>query len=334
MRDGRNSVTILDVASMAGVSPSTVTHALNGKRPVKDETKKRIKMAIDALGYVPSWNASRLKGRFSGVIGCIASDISDSFVNQIVKGIEHGLIRGEETLIFVSLFEFDGDFEAAFRFLLSHDIDGLLICYHIPPDKVMAMRGGIPVVSLNMELSDHVSVIVNSESGGRRAADHLYDVGVRHPAVICGPEDRASAQTRLDAFLRRIGQLGLQRPEDVYFGEYDVSHGYEACQAILRSGYRFDGLFAENDYIAAGAITALSEHGIRVPEDVKVVGFDNREFSSFWNPPITTFNIPLQDIGMIGIGLLRSLIASSTTSIRRRCVMEPDLIVRRSTFAG
>ena len=116
VRESRNSVTILDVAEMAGVSPSTVTHALNGKRPVKEETKARIKKAIDTLGYVPSWNASRLKGRFSGVIGCLASDISESFVNQIVRGIEQGLIGGEETLLFVSLVEFGGDFEAAFRF--------------------------------------------------------------------------------------------------------------------------------------------------------------------------------------------------------------------------
>ena len=95
--------TIMDVARMANVSPSTVTHALNGKRPVKAETRARVMNAISALGYVPSWNASRLKGRFSGVIGCLATDISETFVNRIVRGIEQGLAGGTETLLFVSL---------------------------------------------------------------------------------------------------------------------------------------------------------------------------------------------------------------------------------------
>lgn len=331
MKATRSSVTILDVAKMANVSPSTVTHTLNGKRPVKGETKERVKEAIDKLGYVPSWNASRLKGRYSGVIGCLATDISETFVNQIVRGIEQGLAGGTETLLFVSLVEFADDYEAAFRFLQSHDIDGLLICHHIiPEEKLVHLKGNIPVVSLNMDLEDTVSVIADSEGGGALAADHLYSAGMRKPAVICGPENRVSARTRYKGFCDRLKALSIPLPADPCFGGYDADHGYEACNELLSKGTHFDGLFAGNDYIAAGAITALQEHGVRVPEDVKVVGFDNRDFSSFWNPPITTFQQPLGEMGLIGMGILRNLIANGSVG-EKRYVLEPKLIMRKSS---
>ena len=288
--------TIMDVARMANVSPSTVTHALNGKRPVKAETRARVMNAISALGYVPSWNASRLKGRFSGVIGCLATDISETFVNRIVRGIEQGLAGGTETLLFVSLVEFGGDYEAAFRFLRSHDIDGLLICHH----------------------------------GGAMAAEHLYSAGMRKPAVISGPEDRVSTQLRYKGFCSRLKALSLPLPQSPCYGAYDAEHGYDACRELLRKGIRFDGLFAGNDYIAAGAINALHEHGIGVPEDVKVVGFDNRDFSSFWKPSITTFQQPLGEMGLVGIGVLRNLIANRS-DVEMRYVLESRLIIRESS---
>ena len=147
------------------------------------------------------------------MIGCLATEISETFVNRIVRGIEQGLAGGTETLLFVSLVEFSGDYEAAFRFLRSHDIDGL---------------------------------------------------------------------------------------------------------------------FAGNDYIAAGAINALHEHGIRVPEDVKVVGFDNRDFSSFWKPSITTFQQPLGEMGLVGIGVLRNLIANRS-DVEMRDVLESRRIIRESS---
>ena len=331
MKPQKKNVTILDIANAVGVSPSTVTHSLNGKRPVKAETREKVKKAIAELGYVPSWNASKLKGHSGRIIGCIATDISESFVNQIVRGIEQGLIAGEETLLFVSLIEFAGNFEEAHKFLLSHDIDGLLICYHIPHGESLKFNDNIPVVSLNMDFPEHVSVLVNGESGGAMAADHLFACGMRKSAIICGPEKRISVEARLSGFMKRIKDLGLELPENPYYGEYDADHGYNACREMLDKGISFDGLFAENDYIAAGAINALNEKGLRVPEDVKVAGFDNRDFSAFWNPPITTFQQPLMQIGFMGMGLLRNMTMNGGIA-ERRCVLESQLIARKSTM--
>ena len=331
MQDKKDTVTILDVAKIAGVSPSTVTHALNGKRPVKEDTREKVLAAIDRLGYIPSWNASRMKGHSSGIIGCLATDITKQFTNQIIRGIEEGLIGGQETLLIVSLVEFGDDYEAAYKFLMSHEIDGLLIVHHIPTASFETITSRIPVVSLNMNLDGHISIYGDGFGGGYRAADHLYSSGMRAPAIICGPSGRPSSENRLSGYMTRVRELGLEMPEKFYYGEYDFSHGYEACQDLIGNGKKFDGIFAEDDYIAAGAITALNEHGIRVPEDVLVVGFNDCDFTSFWKPTITTFRPPYQEMGLIGLSLLRSLIANKTVN-RKKFAIDNKLIPRHSTL--
>lgn len=331
----KTSVTILDVARMAHVSPSTVTHALNGKRPVSAETKERISLAIKESGYVPSWNASRLKGSGTGIIGCLAMDITETFVNQIVKGIEQGISGGQETLLFVSAVEFNNDFSKAFEFMFSHHVDGIILCHHIPNgmSKTISVPEGcsIPIISINMDLDNFVSIVPNNFQGGYLAADHLYSSGMRHPAVICGPKERASVENRVAGFIQRLKELKLGIPEDFHYGEYDFDHGYSSAKEIFSHDSEVDGVFAGNDYIAAGTLTALKELGKRVPEEVRVVGFDNRDFSGFWSPSITTFQQPLQEMGLVGISVLHTMISSGNAG--QRCyVLEPRLIARKSTL--
>ncbi|TAH56893.1 MAG: LacI family transcriptional regulator [Sphaerochaeta sp.] len=329
-----NSVTILDVAKMANVSPSTVTHSLNGKRPVSEKTKKRIQDAIDALGYVPpSWNASRLKGRRSGMIGCLSTDITETFVNQIVRGIEKSLNGGVETMLFVSAVEFGNNYNKAFDFLFNHNVDGIVLCHHIPFDarsNFTIPECDVPVVAINMEVPGVVSVMPNNMQGGYIAADHLFSSGMRHPAIICGPANRMSVNMRLKGYLQRLKELQLEEPREYYFGEYDFQHGYDAMMQILEKNKRVDGVFAENDYLAAGAINALHDKGLSVPKDIKVIGFDNRDFSEFWRPPITTFQQPLQEMGMLGMSVLHSMIAHGNAP-DKLYVLEPRLITRFST---
>jgi len=329
----RDVVTIVDVAKAAGVSPATVTHTLNGKRPVGEATRKKVLKAIEQLGYVPSWSASRMKRGNSGIIGCLAADITETFVNQIVRGIEHGLSGGQYSLFFVSGVEFGNDLKKAYNFLKSHKVEGILFCHHIPIWKEFNLdtqNSDIPIVSINMAAQEMISVVVDNTTGGYQAAEHLYGCGMRHPAMICGPEDRLSVQDRLKGFSQRAKELNLQMPSDSYYGNYDFDHGFEAAQILMNDHPQTDGIFCANDYIAAGAISALQSMNIHIPNQVRVVGFDNRDFSEFWNTPITTFELPLQEMGMLGVSLLKQVIHTGIYS-KSQHVLQSKLIPRKSS---
>jgi len=329
----RDVVTIVDVAKAAGVSPATVTHTLNGKRPVGEATRKKVLEAIEQLGYVPSWNASRMKRGNSGIIGCLAADITETFVNQIVRGIEHGLSGGQYSLFFVSGVEFGNDLKKAYNFLKSHKVEGILFCHHIPIWKEFNLdtqNSDIPIVSINMAAQEMISVVVDNTTGGYQAAEHLYGCGMRHPAMICGPEDRLSVQDRLKGFSQRVKELKLEMPQDTYYGNYDFDHGSEAAKHLMKDHPETDGIFCANDYIAAGAISALQSMNIHIPNQVRVVGFDNRDFSEFWNTPITTFELPLQEMGMLGVSLLKQVIRTGIYS-KSQHVLQSKLIPRQSS---
>jgi len=333
---GKNA-TILNVARMAGVSPSTVTHTLNGKRPVGPETRDRVMKAIATLNYIPSSSAQSLRGGRSGIIGCLTVDITETFVNQIVRGVEKGLPGSGLSLLFVSGAEFGNDFNAAYAFLKSHRIDGLLLCHHLPLGPVthpIAALNQVPTASVNMEVPGVISIVPDNFQGGFHAAEHLFASGMRHPAMICGPMDRLSVQDRLKGFHSRVTELGLElKVSSVIFGEYNFDQGYEASGILMNSCPEIDGIFCANDYIAAGAIVRLTEMGIEVPRQVRVVGFDNRDFSAFKPMPITTFEQPLQEMGLLAISLLRCAIdAGGQQDIASKHVLQSRLLPRASTM--
>jgi len=330
-------VTILDVARMAGVSPSTITHTLNGKRPVGAKTRDRVMKAIAALNYIPSSNAQSLRAGKSRIIGCLAMDITETFVNQIVRGVERGLSGSGLSLLFVSKVEFGNDYEAAYTFLKSHSIDGLLLCHHLPIGPILhpvLARNQVPTASVNMEIPGVISVIPDNLQGGFLAAEHLYASGMRHPAMICGPKNRLSVQDRLRGFQSRVRDLGLELKErNILYGEYDFENGYESSKKLMDTCKEIDGIFCANDYIAAGTIARLLEIGIAIPDQVRVIGFDNRDFSAFKPIPISTFEQPLQEMGLLAISLLRNVIdTGERQSNSSKYVLQSRLIPRASTM--
>jgi LacI family transcriptional regulator len=337
MADSESPATILDVARLARVSPSTVSHALNGKRPVGTATKKRIFSAIDTLNYVPSHSASHLRRGSSGIIGCYAIDITETFSNKIVKGIERGLAGSGLSMLFVSGVEFGNDFSRAYRFLLSHGIEGLLLCNHIPTifDAFSDTKNsGIPIIAINIKPEGLPSVFPDNFNGGIIAAEHLYASGMRRPAMICGPVDRLSVDQRLKGFRGRITDLGLEFAPDHYiFGDYVYEQGYEAAFRLLKIDPHIDGIFCANDYIAAGAINRLTEMGYRIPDDIRIIGFDDRDFSRFWHIPISTFEQPLEEMGFLGMSALRCAIFSSVNPPKSQ-ILQSKLIARTSSMGA
>ncbi len=330
------NVTIVDVANKAGVSPATVTHALNGKRPVNDATRVRIIQAIKELGYVPNFNASRLRSGRSGIIGCYATDITESFANRLVRGLQCALSGNDSSLLFTSGVELGGSVSRAIKLFRSYNVDGILLCSHImmnssTMDELAA--SGIPAVSVNSEIEGIPSIIPDNYAGGMQAADHLVASGCTHPSLVTGPEKREVVTQRGKGYIERLRELNIDVSGSlIQEGDYTFSSGYEKTKLILSSHPEVDGVFCSNDYMAAGAITACGELGRRVPEDVLVLGFDNREFSAFWPTPISTFQPPLEQMGQLGMQMLLGLIQNSDSLSTAETIRMPStLIIRKST---
>ncbi|MCK9190826.1 MAG: LacI family transcriptional regulator [Sphaerochaetaceae bacterium] len=327
-------VTIKDVARYAGVSTATVTHTLNGKRPVKASTKKKVLSAIEELNYVPSWNASKLKSGTSGIIGCLAVDITELFTSRLVKGIESALGDNQYSLLFVSAVEFDGDLIRAYNSLKAHNVDGIILCYHIPSHKSLLKNidASTPTVCLNMTIRGFESIVIDNVAGGEMAAEHFIQNGVKDPAIICGPSHRYSVIDRLEGFKSKFKAHGIEidGSHEIY-GEYDSENGFNSTLKLMENDSSIDGIFCENDYIAAGCLNALRMLNIQVPQQVEVIGFDNRDFSSFYNPTITTFEIPLHDMGKLGMKKLKEKIEESEEVSVSKIQLTPQLIIREST---
>lgn len=328
--------TILDVAREAGVSPSTVTHALNGKRPVGEDTKKRILEVIERLGYVANHSASHLRSGQSKIIGCYVVDITENFANQIVRGVEKGLVGSGYSLLFASGVELGGDLQKVLKFFQEYAVDGLLICHHLTFAKGasrLLAESTIPVVSINKEIEGVCSIVPDNLAGGMQAADHLVSAGMTCPAMLAGPQDRDSSIQRVIGFRTRLSELGLAFVDGLCLnGKYDFQHGYDGVSTLLRAEPAINGIFCADDYIAAGAISSLRSMGVQVPGQVRILGFDNRDFSGFWSVPISTFEQPLQEMGMMGFGMLKSLI-ESPSSVLPGCIrLQSRLVARSSTL--
>lgn len=325
----------MDVARIAGVSPSTVSHVLNGKRPISEVTKQRVHRSIQELGYEPNPNAQALRGSAAGIIGFLASDITEFFSTLIIRGVEKAVIDKNMYLLFTSVVEFGNRPEEALAFLKRRRIDGLIVSFGVR--RRLVFEGldklKIPVVTINTSMGDSIpSVEPDDFLGGEDAARHLVSRGARRPALIAGPKGRLASDDRvagfIEGFTKAGGDFDIQR--HLTYGDFTVASGEQGLHALLDKDKNVDALFCANDYMAAGAINAARELGIDVPGSLKVVGFDNRDFGEFWATPISTFQLPLYDIGSRSAELLLDRI-DGRTSDDIHLLLPSRLIQRQSS---
>ncbi len=327
-------VKITDVAEAAGVSPSTVSHVLSGNRPISEETKKRVLNIIKELGYTPNPNARAMKSSRTGIIGFFAGDITEVFVTEIIRGVESVIVPAGYHLLLVSGSEFDDDPRQALEFLISRRIDGAIISYGTSDIKTDSGFGNmsLPLVFINRSYNDVIPCIrPDNYMGGKVVASHFAECGVKKAAIIGGPEKRQASRDRIRGFIERSEELGMEVPEGcVFHTEFTFDGGRKAMKVLLERGKGFDGLFCANDYIACGAMTVAQEAGLSIPDDLKVIGFDDREFARFWPTPVTTMSQPLFQMGRLGARYLVDF-NEKEKEIPLLTVLSSSLIPRRST---
>jgi DNA-binding LacI/PurR family transcriptional regulator len=335
----RKRPTIEDVAALAGFSRQTVSRVLNNRDKVADETRARVLAAIEELDYRPDAAARGLVSRRTYVLGILAADFSDYTHACIIEGAE-AEAREHGYSIFISGAEHGPDGEPLHSPLLSqHQAEGLFIVYHgssrdnytifedIPADLPVVTIGYAP----NRE--NVFTVGIENRQSARRAMEHLLSLGHRRIAHITGPPAMYESQERRLGYTEALQEAGIT-PESswVAAGDWSSASGYRGTTRLLGRMPGFTALFVQNDRMAMGALQALRERGLRVPDDVALVGFDDIPSARYFAPPLTTIHHPLYEMGREGTRLLVDLINNRHTLTGPVC-LKTELVVRQSCGA-
>jgi DNA-binding LacI/PurR family transcriptional regulator len=328
--------TIADVAERAGVSIATVSRVLNRTTRVSDETTTRVQKAIDDLGFVPQAAARHLASRKTSTIGLLLPEVSSEFFFPILRGIEAATRQaGFDLLIAIQPGAQARPARNVHSPLGSHNTDGLLIFGELADAPALAQftRANFPVALLYHAAppgSGIPSVQIENKNGARRLVSHLIEVhGARRIAFLRGPDGNEDSGWRENGYRLALADHHLEfDPRLVEPGNFDERGGRRAVETLLRKGIQFDAIFAGDDGTAFGALAALKQAGLKVPEDVGVVGFDDMPLSRYLNPPLTTVRAPSEQVGQEAVRQLVRRIRTGTADAE--VLLPTELVIRQS----
>jgi DNA-binding LacI/PurR family transcriptional regulator len=328
-----------EIAKMAGVSLGTVSHVLNNSAGVRESVRKRVLDAVEATGYQPSQLARGLRRDKTNMIGMIIPDLTNPFFPAVVRGAEDVAFANGYRLILCNTDNDHAKELAHLNALRTYLPAGLIV---IPSNfsdlTVLAQsyrKAGAAVVCVDRLPRDWKgdSVTVANEEGAYAAANLLTRMGHRHIAVITGPLHLTNAQDRVAGFKRALKDAKIEVPQD-YMQEttFDRQGGYSKSLVLLRMLPRPTAIFATNDMIAIGVLVAIREMGLRCPEDVSVVGFDNLGFAETTSPALTSVHQPGYQLGTTAARLLLDRVAGDTGPAKH-CLLQTELKIRSSVAA-
>jgi len=340
-------ITIREFAKASGFSPTTISLVLNNSpagRHIPEKTKDEIRKWARKLGYHPNQFARSLRSSRSGAVAVLVPDVSDPYCAQVLLGIDKALYRSSYLPVLIDIQNSRARFRKFLATLFERRVEAVIAVANSLQLQTEMLnpfaKNRIPVVVIGRESNNGgiSSVSVDNEAGARLAIAHLFAQGHRRVAFIRGPKqvvDSARRWAGIKQFARENG-LALNSDLIVRLTETASSSeaGFESMTRLVRSGGRFTAVMAFDDMTAFGAIRALTQVGLRVPEQCSVVGFDDVAAATFYNPPLTTVRQSMEELGRIGASIIVG--ASQTQSnngnllpVHRK--VEPVLVVRGST---
>ncbi|MGB9679827.1 MAG: LacI family DNA-binding transcriptional regulator [Thermoanaerobacteraceae bacterium] len=331
------SSTIKDVAREAKVSIATVSRVLNNSAVVTDETKQRVLDAIKKTGYKPNALARSLKIQKTHTIGLIVPDISSTFYPEVVRGIEDVAAMYNYNIFLCNTDQKEDKEIKYIEILGEKQVDGIIFMGDIIRQSIVEILGdfGIPIVLSGTQDNEkrYPSVIIDNKKAAFDAVDYLVSLGHKNIGMISGPlNDPIGGFLRIEGYREALEKNGLSyNPDLIAEGEFKTRNAYLAMLRLLE--HKVDAVFAASDDMAAAAINAIFDSGLKVPEDIHVVGFDNTYISTIFRPTITTIQQPAYDIGAVSMRLLTKLLAKEPIE-EMHVVLPHQLIVRESTGFG
>ncbi|MEM6784391.1 MAG: LacI family DNA-binding transcriptional regulator [Bacteroidota bacterium] len=331
-----SSATIRDVAERAGVSISTVSRVLNDTARVTHTKRKRVLEAAEFLGYAPNPAARTLLSKQTSSLGVLLPFVSGEFFSELLHSLDTAAQDAGYFLLISTSHRHRDEFRAA-RMMLEKRVDGLIVMApELRPREAQVLASASePVVFINTDAEGLPFDTVNFDNRGGSYAltSHLLELGHCNIGIIRGPDGAKDADQRLTGFHLALAEAGITpRPEWILMGEYTLEAGYEVAKPLFAQPKHPTALLCANDYCAAGAIRAAHEAGLRVPDDLSVVGFDGLPSTLYTQPPLTTARVPINLVGHTAISLLLDRIDEGVADhTPARHVVPVEVLVRAST---
>lgn len=341
--------TIKDIANLSGVSVATVSYVLNKTRKVSKEAEERVLKAVQQTNYQPNTIAKSLRMKKTNSIGVLVEDIRGMPVPEIVDGISEYLEQSDYQVLlsnlrlldklynqYEKLTKYTDQINQAMRLLENARVEGII--YVAMHDRhITGVRQPVHIpMAFAYATTDHaesVSVTYENERSAYDITNKLIKQNHRHIALVAGHAASSDAQLRLNGFRAAMDDAGLFVPaEYIRWGNWEYESGVEQCDALLSMSVRPTAIFAMNDTMATGCYRSIKNHGLHIPRDVSVVGFDNREFAKLINPPLTTVALPNRQIGHQAAKLLLSRIEKK--DVAEGCVVLPCNIIEGESVAS
>jgi LacI family transcriptional regulator len=327
-------VTIKDVAREAGVSLGTASQALRDSPAVRDATRRRVRAVATRLRYQPSAVARGLVTRRTHTVGLLISDIANPFFIRAVRAVEDAAQENGYNVILCNTDEDPAKETQYLRVLMEKRVDGIILATtagSLPAVREVRWRR-IPLVLFDRELPQVATdtVKVDSVRGGQLATEHLLQLGHRRIAIIHGPVVRSTGAERLEGYLLALRTAGVPPdPALIREGNFKQDSGRDLARQLLDLVPPPTALFCTNNLMTVGALQTLGERGIRIPQDLSLVGYDDMEWWTLTHPPLTTVGQPVYELGREA---MRLLLAQIEARRRRpqRVILKPELLTRES----
>ncbi|KNC90060.1 transcriptional regulator [Trabulsiella odontotermitis] len=324
-----------DVARVAGVSTSTVSHVINKDRFVSEAITAKVEAAIKNLNYAPSALARSLKLNQTRTIGMLITASTNPFYSELVRGVERSCFERGYSLVLCNTEGDEQRMNSNLETLMQKRVDGLLLLCtetHQPSREIMQRYPSVPMVMMDWAPFDGDCDLIqdNSLFGGDMATQYLIDTGHTRIACISGPLDKTPARLRLEGYRAAMHRAGFAITEGYEItSDFEFGGGFEAMNKLLALPVPPDAVFAGNDAMAVGAYQALYQAGLRIPQDMAVIGYDDIELARYMTPPLTTVHQPKDELGELAIDVLIHRMAQPEQK-QQRVQLTPELVVRGS----
>lgn len=328
--------TIRDVAKQAGVAPMTVSRVINNSGYVSEDTRNRVEEAISRLGYVPNMLGPSLRFNQTNTLALVLTDITNPFWTTVARGVEDAAQEAGYSVILCNTDESEAKQDQYLTMLLKRRIDGILLVPSTSTSNVVQTikNQGVKVVVLDREVNDTEVDVVEGDSvgGAYQLTRYLIELGHQHIAILSGPQNVSTSSQRVAGFCRAIEEANLSHnTANIYWGEFSQTLGHEMVRRALQSTPRPTAFLAVNNFIANGALQALREMNIRVPEDVSVVSFDDIPVSINPMPFLTVAAQPAYEMGYQATQLLVARLVNAGPETVQKIILPVEILIRQSS---